>query len=66
LARVEADRTRYIALVQELVVREGGAEQFADRFWALIRARDILAWRAMNDFSSTVTAALKNLSAGAN
>ena len=64
LARVEADRTRYIALVQELVVREGGAEQFADRFWALIRARDILAWRAMNDFSSTVTAALKTSAPG--
>ena len=60
LIRVEADRARYIALVQELIGREGSAEQLSDRFRALIRARDILAWRSMDEFSSTVATALKS------
>ena len=58
LARVEADRARYVALVQELIDRTEGSVQFAGRFCQLIRGRGILPWRSMEEFSSAVTAAL--------
>ena len=43
LARVEADRARYIALVQGLIDRAGGSVQFAERFRSLIHGRGILS-----------------------
>jgi len=58
LARVEVDRVRYIASVQELIDRGGGSVQFADRFRSLIHGRGILRWRSMVEFSSTVAAAV--------
>jgi glycosyltransferase involved in cell wall biosynthesis len=58
LARVEADRARYIALVQGLIDRTGSPTQFADRFWSLVRGQGILRWRSMGEFATTVAAAL--------
>jgi glycosyltransferase involved in cell wall biosynthesis len=58
LARVEADRARYIALVQGLIDQAGGHEQFADRFWKCTRAETIIRWRSMVELSATVREAL--------
>jgi len=61
LARVEADRRRYIALVQDLIDRAGGREQFSDRFWKCTRAETILRWRSMDELSATLGKALSPL-----
>jgi glycosyltransferase involved in cell wall biosynthesis len=58
LARVEADRARYIAFVQARIDQAGGRENFADRFWKLIRGPSVMHWQAMTDFSKTVLAAI--------
>jgi glycosyltransferase involved in cell wall biosynthesis len=58
LARVEADRARYIAFVQSLIDEAGGRENFADRFWKLTRSHTIMHWRSMREFTQTVLNAL--------
>jgi glycosyltransferase involved in cell wall biosynthesis len=58
LARVEADRRRYIALVQEIIDRAGGREQFAERFWSCTRGKTIFRWRSMTELSATLGEAL--------
>jgi len=58
LARVEADRRRYIALVQDIIDRAGGRERFADRFWQCTRAETIMRWRSMAELSATLDEAL--------
>jgi len=63
LARVETDRARYVAFVQELIDRGGSSVQFADRFRSLIHGRGISVWRSMVEFSSTVAAALDEVRA---
>ena len=54
LARVEADRARYIAFVQSLIDEAGGREDFTDRFWELTRDNTVMHWRSMREFSQTV------------
>ena len=58
LARVDADRAKYIAYVQSLIDEGGGRENFADRFWKLTRGESVHRWRWMKEFSETVLAAL--------
>jgi glycosyltransferase involved in cell wall biosynthesis len=58
LARVEADRARYIAFVQSLIDEAGGRENFADRFWELTHGHTIMHWCSMREFTQTVMAAL--------
>jgi glycosyltransferase involved in cell wall biosynthesis len=65
LARVEADRRRYIALVQEMIDRAGGSEDFAERFWRCQRGATIFRWRSMAELSQTLSRALAELGAGA-
>lgn len=60
LARVDLDRRRYINLVQGLIDEAGGTLQFEERFWQFTRARTIIHWRAMKEFSETITAALRD------
>lgn len=58
MARIDADRARYIAYVQALIDRVGGDEKFADRFWSLLRGAGIMRWRPMTEFSQTVLSAI--------
>jgi glycosyltransferase involved in cell wall biosynthesis len=58
LARVEADRARYIAFVQSLIDEAGGRENFAGRFWELTHGHTIMHWRSMREFTQTVLNAL--------
>ncbi|MFO1058506.1 MAG: glycosyltransferase [Dongiaceae bacterium] len=58
LARVEADRARYVALVQELIDRDGGSERFEERFRSCTRAATIFRWRPMPELSATLSQAL--------
>jgi glycosyltransferase involved in cell wall biosynthesis len=62
LKRIDADRARYIELVQSLMDRAGRTEPFADRFCTLTRTTNIQRWRSMVEFSETV---LKSLEAKA-
>jgi glycosyltransferase involved in cell wall biosynthesis len=59
LARVGLDRRRYINLVQGLIDEAGGTLQFEDRFWQFTRAKTIIHWRTMKEFSERVTAAVR-------
>ncbi len=59
LARIEADRVRYIKFVQSLIDEAGGREHFAERFWALTRSTNIQRWRSMDEFSENVQTSLK-------
>ncbi len=61
LARVDLDRRRYINLVQGLIDEAGGTLQFEDRFWQFTRAKTIIHWRTMKEFSETVTAAVREV-----
>lgn len=65
LARVDADRRRYIALVQDLIDRGGGSEDFARRFWACTRSHTIMRWRPMPEFAATIRHALEQDRSGA-
>jgi hypothetical protein len=58
LARVEVDRRRYIALVQDMIDRAGGREQFSDRFWKCTRGETIMRWRSMVELSAILGEAL--------
>ena len=60
LARVDLDRRRYMDLVQGLIDEAGGTFQFENRFWQLTRAKTIIHWRTMKEFSETVTAAVRD------
>ena len=55
LARIEADRRRYIDLVQDLIDRGGGTAHFEDRFWQCTRAASILRHRSARDLLKAVT-----------
>ena len=54
LARVEADRARYIKYVQSLIDEGGGSEKFEDRFLKILRDRTMIHWRPMNAFAKSV------------
>ncbi len=54
LARVTADRDRYIRLVQDYIDRGGGTEDFTARFWNCTRGKTIMHWRSMSEFTATV------------
>ncbi len=58
LARVEADRARYIAFVQSLIDEAGGRDNFADHFWNLIRSHTFTHWCPVREFTQTVLNAL--------
>jgi hypothetical protein len=58
LARVEAERRRYIDFVQELIDRDGGTSRFEDRFWECTRGGTLIYWRSMKEFSETVVRAV--------
>jgi hypothetical protein len=55
LVRIEADRRRYIALVQDLIDRAGGTTNFEDRFWECTRGATVMHHRPAQEFSDTVT-----------
>jgi hypothetical protein len=54
LGRVEAERQRYIAIVQNFIDSAGGGEEFEPRFWRLTRGESIVRWRAMAEFYSEI------------
>ncbi len=54
LARVNAERQRYIALVQDLIDRGRGKTRFADRFETVTRGKTIYNWRDMDEFRKIV------------
>lgn len=54
LARIEADRRRYIVLVQDLIDRGGGTGNFEDQFWECTRGATILHLRRAREFSETI------------
>lgn len=58
LARLEIERSRYIAFVQSLIDQAGGREKFADHFWRLMRGEGVWKWQSMPEFSKTVLAAI--------
>jgi hypothetical protein len=55
LARIDADRCRYIALVQDLIDRGGGTTNFEDRFWECTRGATLMHLRPAREFSETVS-----------
>ena len=55
LARIDADRRRYIDLVQDLIDRANGDAQFEDWFWERThRGPTMMHWRSTADFSGKI------------
>ncbi len=59
LAKVEAERRRYISFVQEIIDRAGGDEQFESRFWRLTRGKSIVNWQRMEEFHAGIERELR-------
>jgi len=55
LGRVEAERRRYIDLVQDLIDRAGQRGNFEDRFWKLTRGESIIHWLKMSEFATKIS-----------
>jgi glycosyltransferase involved in cell wall biosynthesis len=55
LTRIDADRRRYIALVQDLIDRAGGDARFEDRFWERThRGPTMMHWRSTTEFTGEI------------
>jgi hypothetical protein len=54
VARIGSERSRYIGFVQELIDRNGGKTNFADRFLEFTRGRTIVNYRSMQEFAEIV------------
>ena len=59
LARIAADRERFVSFVQALIEQEGGDASFAATFRAMHRNDRIERWVPMRDFASEVWSAVR-------
>jgi len=57
MERVDRERARFVAWVQGVIDRNGGSENFADRFTQMLRTDGVLPWTSMGQFASKVTGA---------
>jgi glycosyltransferase involved in cell wall biosynthesis len=55
MQRVERERARFIDWVQGVIDRNGGSENFADRFMRMLRTDGVLPWVTMRQFVPRVT-----------
>jgi glycosyltransferase involved in cell wall biosynthesis len=59
LRRVEAERLRYIRIVQDMIDSAGGGEEFEPRFWRITRGESIVRWRSMAEFYAEISRELR-------